>query len=134
MLLGTLGPSKGLGRVGASTPGGGSTPGAGVRAWSPGDSRRTPGSDSSADPLESGPPAPGVRLGVPRVGRWSPGRSALESGRASSELRVLALWSSVFSIPDSSDFALESSGSSLESGLESRDFGPESGDPSAGVR
>ena len=80
--------------------------------------------------LESGNPAPEFSA----VGRWSSARSSLESGRASSELRVLALWSSVFSIPDSSDFALESSGSSLESGLESRDFGPESGDQSAGVR
>ena len=89
--------------------------------------------------LESGNPA----LEFSAVGRWSPGRSSLESGRASSELRVLALWSSVFSIPDSSDFALESGGSSPESGLESGDpsagplesgdFGPESGARELGV-
>ena len=121
-----------------------------MRAYITGVQRRTPARAArtpAGDPLEFGA---GVRescAGVPRVGRWSPGRSSLESGRASSALRVLALWSSVFSIPDSSDFALESSGSSLESGLESGisdrspvihppesgDFGLESGARELGV-
>ena len=119
-----------------------------MRAYITGVQRRTPARAArtpAGDPLEFGA---GVRescAGVPRVGRWSPGRSSLESGRANSALRVLALWSSVFSIPDSSDFArtpadhprssdwspVISDRSPAIHPLESSDFGLESGVQSA---